>query len=45
MPELPEVQALCPQARVHLVDGEWLSWYGPRAAAALRSLRALRESP
>ncbi|MBQ0959821.1 cobalamin-binding protein [Ideonella sp. 4Y11] len=42
---LAEVQALCPQARVRLVDGEWLSWYGPRAAQALRHLRALRESP
>lgn len=40
-----EVQALCPQARVQLVDGEWLSWYGPRAAQALRHLRSLRESP
>lgn len=29
-------QALCPQAQVRLVDGELLSWYGPRAAAGLR---------
>ncbi len=36
-----EAQALCPQARVQLVDGELLSWYGPRAAAGLRYLRAL----
>jgi hypothetical protein len=42
---IAEVQALCPQARVQLVDGEWLSWYGPRAAQALRTLRSLRESP
>ena len=42
---LAEVQSLCPQARVHLVEGEWLSWYGPRAAQALRVLRVLRESP
>jgi len=41
---IAEVQALCPQARVRLVDGEWLSWYGPRAAAALRHLRGLRDS-
>lgn len=34
-------QALCPRARVRLVDGELLSWYGPRAAAGLDSLRAL----
>jgi ABC-type Fe3+-hydroxamate transport system substrate-binding protein len=34
-------QALCPQARVRLVDGELLSWYGPRTAAGLRYLRQL----
>ena len=28
-------QALCPQASVALVDGELLSWYGPRAALGL----------
>lgn len=38
---LGEAQALCPQARVKLVDGELLSWYGPRAAAGLSYLRAL----
>lgn len=37
-----EAQALCPQARVRLVDGELLSWYGPRTAAGLRYLRQLR---
>jgi ABC-type Fe3+-hydroxamate transport system substrate-binding protein len=36
-----EAQALCPQARVRLVDGELLSWYGPRTAAGLRYLRSL----
>lgn len=36
-----EARALCPQARVQMVDGELLSWYGPRAAAGLRYLRAL----
>ncbi len=36
-----QAQALCPQARVRLVDGELLSWYGPRTAAGLRYLRAL----
>lgn len=35
-------QALCPQARVRLVDGELLSWYGPRAAAGLHYLMELR---
>jgi ABC-type Fe3+-hydroxamate transport system substrate-binding protein len=37
-----EAQRLCPQARVQLVDGELLSWYGPRAAAGLRYLSELR---
>ena len=36
-----EAQALCPQARIRLVDGELLSWYGPRTAAGLRYLRQL----
>jgi ABC-type Fe3+-hydroxamate transport system substrate-binding protein len=36
-----EAQALCPHARVRLVDGELLSWYGPRTAAGLRYLRGL----
>lgn len=34
-------QALCPDARVRLVDGELLSWYGARAVPGLRYLRAL----
>jgi ABC-type Fe3+-hydroxamate transport system substrate-binding protein len=34
-------QALCPGARVRLVDGERLSWYGPRTAAGLRYAREL----
>jgi ABC-type Fe3+-hydroxamate transport system substrate-binding protein len=38
---LPLAQALCPQAQVQLVDGELLSWYGPRAAAGLDYLRGL----
>jgi hypothetical protein len=38
---LAEAQALCPRARARLVDGELLSWYGPRAAAGLRYLRHL----
>jgi len=32
---------LCPNARVRLVDGELLSWYGPRAVPGLRYLREL----
>jgi ABC-type Fe3+-hydroxamate transport system substrate-binding protein len=38
---LLEAQALCPNARARLVDGELLSWYGPRTAAGLRYLRGL----
>lgn len=38
---LPEAQALCPRARVQRVDGELVSWYGPRAAVGLRYLRGL----
>ncbi len=36
-----EAQALCPQARVQLVDGELLSWWGSRGAAGLDYLRLL----
>lgn len=38
---LAEAQALCPQARVQLVDGELLSWWGARGAAGLDYLRGL----
>ena len=38
---LAQAQQLCPQAKVQLIDGELLSWYGPRAAAGLRYLSAL----
>jgi ABC-type Fe3+-hydroxamate transport system substrate-binding protein len=34
-------RALCPHARVRLVDGQRLSWYGSRTAAGLRYLRDL----
>jgi ABC-type Fe3+-hydroxamate transport system substrate-binding protein len=40
---LEEARALCPQARVRLVDGELLSWYGARTAAGLRYLRTLAQ--
>jgi ABC-type Fe3+-hydroxamate transport system substrate-binding protein len=36
-----EARALCPGATVQFVDGELVSWYGPRAAAGLRYLRGL----
>ena len=34
-------RALCPRADVQRVDGELLSWYGPRAVAGLAYLRSL----
>jgi ABC-type Fe3+-hydroxamate transport system substrate-binding protein len=36
-----EVKKLCPQARVRLVDGEALSWYGPRVVKGLALLRQM----
>lgn len=36
-----EVHRLCPNARVRLVDGEMLSWFGARAVPGLRYLREL----
>lgn len=38
---LPLARALCPQAQVELIDGELISWYGPRASEGLDLLRAL----
>ena len=32
---------VCPKARVRLVNGELLSWYGPRTVAGLAYLRDL----
>ena len=39
-----EAKVLCPNARVRLVDGEMLSWYGARAVPGLRYLRQIAES-
>ncbi len=36
-----DAAALCPNARVRLVDGERLSWYGPRTAEGLQLLADL----
>lgn len=38
---LPLAQALCPRARVRLIDGELASWYGPRTAQGLRLVREM----
>jgi hypothetical protein len=40
---LQEVQNWLPQAKVQLVDGEMLSWYGSRAVQGLAYLRELGE--
>ena len=42
---LAEAAVMCPNASVQLVDGERLSWYGPRAVAGLRYLRELAAPP
>jgi hypothetical protein len=36
-----EARRLCPNAQLRRVDGELLSWYGPRAVPGLRYLREL----
>jgi ABC-type Fe3+-hydroxamate transport system substrate-binding protein len=36
-------RAMCPRARIRRVDGELLGWYGSRAVAGLRYLRALAD--
>lgn len=40
-----EVQAMCPAARVRLVDGERLTWYGARTPEGLRYVRELAACP
>ena len=45
---LKEIQAVCPDARVRLVDGELFSWYGSRllhSAAYFRELSRQLQSP
>ena len=38
---LPEVIEQVPGARIYLVDGKQMCWYGPRIPAAIRMLRGL----
>lgn len=38
---LDAARRLCPNAHARLVDGEMLSWYGPRAVPGLRYLREI----
>lgn len=42
---VPLAQALCPAARVRCIDGEWLTWHGPRTVGALHHLAALAAAP
>jgi ABC-type Fe3+-hydroxamate transport system substrate-binding protein len=42
--DLAAAQSLCPAARVRLVDGELLSWYGARTVDGLRYARELAAS-
>ena len=42
---LIEARRLCPNASARLVDGEMLSWYGPRALPGLRYLREIAADP
>jgi ABC-type Fe3+-hydroxamate transport system substrate-binding protein len=42
--DLAAAQALCPGARVRLVDGQCLSWYGARTVEGLRYARELAAS-
>ena len=38
--EMPAVA----RGRVHLIDGQWITWYGPRIAPSLRAVAALFEA-
>jgi ABC-type Fe3+-hydroxamate transport system substrate-binding protein len=38
--QIPAVQT----RSVHLIDGQWITWYGPRIAPSLRAIAALFES-
>jgi len=38
-----ELQAICPNARVQLIDGELFSWYGSRLQYSAAYFRALRQ--
>ena len=42
---LDDARRLCPNAHARRVDGELLSWYGPRALPGLRYLREIAAAP
>ena len=39
-----EMQKLCPNSNVQLINGEWFSWYGSRMLQAFRGLGDWRAS-
>jgi ABC-type Fe3+-hydroxamate transport system substrate-binding protein len=46
---LPEIQAFAgmpavQNGRAHVIDGQWITWYGPRIAPSLRAVAALFEA-
>lgn len=41
---LPEVEELCPGARILLVEGQWFSWYGSRMRHAFQRLNVWRKA-
>ena len=41
---IAEVKEACPGAEIHLVDGEWFSWYGSRMINSFAALTTWRNS-
>jgi len=41
---IKEVEQVCPDCRVLLVDGEWFSWYGSRMLPSFRKLNSFRKA-
>lgn len=40
---ISELQKVCPDSNIELVNGEWFSWYGSRMIPAFRALNSWRE--
>ncbi len=40
---LSELQEVCPDSKIELVNGEWFSWYGSRMIPAFKELNSWRE--
>jgi len=41
---IKEVEKVCPDSQVLLVDGEWFSWYGSRMLPSFRKLNSFRKA-